>query len=295
MKRKLKRLQVLGLVDSEGMFFIGAYRRLDRKRLRYVYCVEFKVTQMYYSLELLYKLQEFFNCGRVVIDNKKTGGYKYVVTSKKDLWEKIIPFFDENVLLTSKYLDYKVFRKGVKMLIDEGEMTEKMYIDINILRENLNKRRDKREVLKDSEERSVIITKDWLVGFIEGDGSFQFSMGKECKASLEIAQSKWRRPLLKKIRDFFNSGAMKPKLDKELEESRDTHRLVLSGKKVIREKVLPMFKEMELFSIKGKDLKDWELLIEKWEKGEDKTVIGREEMLKIKKGMNKGRLERKNS
>ena len=60
MNNKLRPLQVVGIVDSEGMFFIAAYRREDRRIHRYVYSLEFKITQMQYSLELLYKLQEFF-------------------------------------------------------------------------------------------------------------------------------------------------------------------------------------------------------------------------------------------
>ena len=105
MKKKLRPLQVVGVVDSEGMFFIAAYKREDRGIRRYVYNLEFKVTQMHYSRDLLYKLQEFFGCGRVVIDNKLMGGYKFVITNLKEVEEKIIPFFDKYNLLTSKYLD----------------------------------------------------------------------------------------------------------------------------------------------------------------------------------------------
>ena len=103
MNKKLRPLQVLGIVDSEGMFFIAAYKRSDRGIKRYVYSLEFKVTQMRYSLELLHKLKEFFGCGRVVIDNKSMGGYKYVITDLRDVVEKVIPFFDKYTLLTSKY------------------------------------------------------------------------------------------------------------------------------------------------------------------------------------------------
>ena len=47
--------------------------------------------------------------------------------------------------------------------------------------------------------------------------------------------------------------------------------------------------------IKGKDLKDWILLIEKLKSGEHKRDEGLKEMLRIKGGMNMGRPERKNS
>lgn len=299
MRNRLRPLQVVGIVDSEGMFFIAAYKRNDREKGRYVYSLEFKITQMQYSIELLYKLEEFFGCGRVVKDNERTGGYKYVVTSIKDVMGKIIPFFDKNNLLTSKYLDYEVFREGVQMIKDRGGMTEQVYNDINKLR---SKKRDIKEIIEFSQEYSTSdkITNDWLVGFIEGDASFQFYIGKSIYASLEIAQSRLRRSLLESIRRYLNAGVVKPKLkeDYEIEElisSRETHRLVISGVRILEERIIPMFKGLELYSIKGKDLEDWKLLIGKYKSGEHKGEEGLKEMLKIKGGMNKGRPERKNS
>ena len=91
MKNKLRPLRVVARVDSEGMFFYSGIKSNDREKGRYVYSLEFKITQMQYSLELLYKLEEFFGCGRVVKDNERTGGYKYVVTNIKDVMGKIIP------------------------------------------------------------------------------------------------------------------------------------------------------------------------------------------------------------
>ena len=37
-------VEIVGIVDSEGMFFIAAYRRDDRDKRRYVFSLEFKVT-----------------------------------------------------------------------------------------------------------------------------------------------------------------------------------------------------------------------------------------------------------
>ena len=177
-----------------------------------------------------------------------------------------------------------------------------MYNDINKLRSNQNKKRGVKEIIEFSQEYSTSdkITKDWLVGFIEGDASFQFYIGKSIYASLEIAQSKLRRSLLESIRRYINAGVEKPKLkeDYEIEElikSRETHRLVVSGVRILEDRIIPMFKGFELYSIKGKYLKDWKLKIEKYKSGEHKRGEGLKEMLRIKGGMNKGRPERKNS
>lgn len=299
MKNLLRPLQVVGIVDSEGMFFIAVYKRKDRNNIRYVYSVEFKLTQMGYSKDLLYKLQEFFGCGRVVIDNKITGGYKYVITDIKNLVEKILPFFDKNVLLTSKYIDYKIFREAILMIKDKGVITEELYNEINKLKA---KKGDKKEIFEFSEFHSTLdkITKDWLVGFIEGDGSFQFNIRNPMYASLEIAQSKVRRPLLEAIKEYFKGGLVKPKLNKnydikELEKSRGTHRFVLRDIKILEDKVIPMFKELELYSNKQEDLKDWIKLVSKFKSGDHKSEEGLREMLNIKNGMNRGRHKKNNS
>lgn len=237
-----------------------------------------------------------------MIDNKSTGGYKYVVTDLGDVVGKVIPFFDKYTLLTSKYLDYEVFREAILMIKDKGGVTEQVFNDINLLRAKSNNKRDIKEIFEFSKYHSTSdkITNDWLVGFIEGDGSFQFYMGKSIYASLEIAQSKARRPLLEAIKEYFKAGAVKPKLNQgydieELSSSRGTHRLVISGINILDGKVIPMFKGLELYSIKGEDLKDWINLIEKVKSGDHKREDGFKEMLRIKNGMNKGRPERNNS
>ena len=156
-----------------------------------------------------------------------------------------------------------MFRKAIGVIKDKGSMTEEVFNEINMLREKSNKKREIKEIFEFSRDHSTSdkITNDWLVGFIEGDGSFQFNIGKSTYASIEIAQSKARRPLLEAIKVYIKAGAVKPKLNddygiKELLSTRDTHRLVRSGRKIIEEKVIPMFKGLELYTIKGEDLKD---------------------------------------
>ena len=44
-----------------------------------------KATQKENSIEILQKIQEFFDCGSVVIDNRKTKTMKYRVSSFNDI------------------------------------------------------------------------------------------------------------------------------------------------------------------------------------------------------------------
>jgi thiamine monophosphate synthase len=68
--------------------------------------LEFKVTQKENSEKILHKLTDYFGCGSVVIDNKKTATKKFRVSSLKNILEIIIPHFDLYPCLTSKFLNY---------------------------------------------------------------------------------------------------------------------------------------------------------------------------------------------
>jgi len=62
---------------------------------------------------MLVYLKDYFNCGNIVIDNKKTDGYKFVVAKLSDLIEIIIPHFEKYPLVGSKHLDFLSFKYAV--------------------------------------------------------------------------------------------------------------------------------------------------------------------------------------
>lgn len=93
--------QVTRMVDSEGGFNCFIPKTGHSIKL------EFKVTQKTHSEGILYEIQEFFKCGTVVIDNRKTDTKKYHITALSCIIEKIISHFDLYPCLTSKYLNFK--------------------------------------------------------------------------------------------------------------------------------------------------------------------------------------------
>jgi len=82
--------QVTGLVDGEDGF--NCYI-LDTDLTNHSVKLEFKVTQKKHSEGVLYELQEYFGCGSVVIDNRKTDTKKYHVNGFSAILDKIIPHF----------------------------------------------------------------------------------------------------------------------------------------------------------------------------------------------------------
>jgi hypothetical protein len=69
--------------------------------------LEFKVTQKSHSEGILHEIKEYFGCGSVVIDNRKTDTKKYRIGALSDILNIIIPHFENFPCLTSKFLNFK--------------------------------------------------------------------------------------------------------------------------------------------------------------------------------------------
>jgi hypothetical protein len=108
LEETLSPWQVTGLTDGEGGFYCSILKTsstngTDRIRVK----LEFKVVQKSHSEGVLFKLQNFFSCGTVVIDNRKTDTKKYHVTAINEILNKIIPHFETYPCLTSKFLNFR--------------------------------------------------------------------------------------------------------------------------------------------------------------------------------------------
>ena len=93
---------ITGFVDGEGSFLINIFKS-PRAKMGWQVFPEFNVSQSKKDIALLYEVQRFFNCGHIYIHRMRAKKekrwdilYKYCVRSRKDLQEKIIPFFKEH-------------------------------------------------------------------------------------------------------------------------------------------------------------------------------------------------------
>ncbi|RUS34417.1 homing endonuclease [Jimgerdemannia flammicorona] len=68
-----------------------------------------------YHIKLLYMIRAFFNCGYVYNSGDKKDSYNFEVKNITDLQATIVPFFEQNQLLTKKSLDFTAFRTVVEM------------------------------------------------------------------------------------------------------------------------------------------------------------------------------------
>lgn len=109
----LNKDYIIGLVDGEGSF----YARLNKdKRRRVKVELKFSLKLRHQDKEILEQLKSFFDCGNIYIQRDKRPKhalcYRFEVNDRKDIFNKIIPFFETNPpLIESRKRDFELFKQ----------------------------------------------------------------------------------------------------------------------------------------------------------------------------------------
>jgi hypothetical protein len=107
-----------GYVDGEGSFHV-AVQRNPSTRFGWQLVPEFHVSQNPERASILLLLQRRLGCGRVR-RNARAGGRDrslvFVVRSRSDLLEKVIPFFETHPILSEKRLEFEAFATVVRAM-----------------------------------------------------------------------------------------------------------------------------------------------------------------------------------
>ena len=136
---------VVGLVDGEGSF--TAYvkhpdeskERIRRARVE----PKFYLKLIGEDKKTLDELQRFFGCGNVYFQKDSRPNhqdcFRFEVTKRQDLIDKIIPFFKRNQLrLKSKTEDFRLFCEIVKRVIKNEHLTDQGLRKIHKLKEQMH-------------------------------------------------------------------------------------------------------------------------------------------------------------
>lgn len=116
LKKKKKYLNnyLLGFADAEGCFSI-AIKHQKTAKFGLVLDPIFQVTQRKESHEILELFKEQLNCGRVIKKSGQEDTELFLVDNRRQLVEKIIPFFERYQLIAKKE-DFKKFKEIVTAL-----------------------------------------------------------------------------------------------------------------------------------------------------------------------------------
>lgn len=130
--------RVLGITDAEGHFsFIIVPSKSSSTNLSVNF--NFLITQEKSEITFLTNLTKFFDCGNVFTNERGVG--VFAVHNKKDLLNKIIPFFENNELQTIKKHSFNKFKKALKLCTSQNLLPSRLYEELNILlSDNIGKR-----------------------------------------------------------------------------------------------------------------------------------------------------------
>lgn len=268
-----------GFTDAEGSFGINTTTTASDKLK---VSLQYKVTQLASSEKVLHDMVDYFKTGNVHIDNRSTGTLKYQVQDLVSIRKKILPHFEQYPLQTSKALDYKDWSKAVELLSNKEHYHaegKQLLFDIKQSMNNARPKVERWEYLN-SLRNSFKLQPNWVQGFIDGEGSFQFRLAEQisrnskyiaANPTLEIAQSNHDIAILEAIKEFLESGYVKPKYDttsmSETFNSRSVSRYVTNDEG----KVTAFLDNYPLKTIKQLDYEDWKKLIDIKKEGLHKT------------------------
>ena len=165
---------LVGFTDGDGSFTL--YRQVY-KNGNSKWNLFFKLSQSSYNLRVLYYIKKELGFGSVQVEYKTTNA-DFRIRDRKII-KKIFPIFDKYPLLTNKYFDYIKFKRAYEILADNNISYQEK--DILLLElKNQKKPQDYissawkkiNYIIKDTNDAKFVISKYWLIGFTEAEGSF---------------------------------------------------------------------------------------------------------------------------
>uniref|UniRef100_UPI0023F26224 homing endonuclease n=1 Tax=Leptographium procerum TaxID=100367 RepID=UPI0023F26224 len=180
---------LVGFTDGDGSFTIS---RLAEGK----WTLFFKLTQSSYNLRVLYFIKKQLGVGSVYIQSDFNKG-DFRIRDRKTIGSVLIPLFDKYPLLTSKYFSYLKFRKAYEILENKDLSTkEKDNLLLELQSEQIPSSYISRawalvnNEVNDTYEAKRVMSKHWLIGFTEAEGSF-YLVSKDSKRivhAFEITQ-----------------------------------------------------------------------------------------------------------
>jgi hypothetical protein len=130
--------------------------------------------------------------------NENGAECKFVVSDKEGI-RKLISIFDKYNLNTTKYLDYLDFKEAFNLYHSRnGVLTEELKDKLMKLKSGMNSNR----ISFNMPSNHIKITTYWLLGLIEGEGSFHL-WRSDLIPVFSIVLTERQLPVLVKIKEFF--------------------------------------------------------------------------------------------
>jgi len=286
-----------GFTDAEGCFSIivnNAGKAMDTANFRF----EFSIGVHFDDQDVLTFIRDTLRVGKVSVkgkDIKKRIAF-FTISSKSEL-EVIMAIFKKYNLNTTKHLDFLCLAQAYILYTKDSRNTEyrlKLKATILRIKDSMNSKRSYFYM-----PYKITVTQNWLLGFVEGDGSFSaLSYGINAhRFTFSIKQKNINKAVLEAIKDFLLRLSPDSSIyfDKEgigiwTDNSTNTLNLMIRRLKYIEEIIIPLFNSLTFHSKKSMDYYDWVSLFNIQKSGLHLLPEGKELIKRILSQMNNNRL-----
>ena len=129
---------ISGFVDGEGSFHV-AIQKVAHVTFRYQLIPEFHVSQSKDRPQVLKLIKKTFNCGYIKDNHRgKDNNLVFVVRNRQDLRNKVVPFFVQNPLFSSKQKDFEAFTYIVNAMHRKEHLVRSRFIQLATIAFNMN-------------------------------------------------------------------------------------------------------------------------------------------------------------
>ena len=291
----------MGFTDGEANFSINVAYSEDKTKIRRVN-FEFRIALHIDDISVLEYIKDRLQAGNVRKFNVNTMAV-FSVTDHAGFY-KLFSIFDRFNLNSTKYLDFLDFREAFILHHERANklsQEEKYQLKMKIV--DIKNRMNTQRVLDYAVNmpNKVNITKSWLLGLIEGEGSFFISRSRiEPSFSLQLHSNQIF--LLERIKDFFiDELGFDPysvhklrRFSNSITVIKDKEKAVailrISNINVINNYLLPYLSASDFLTKKREDFVDFKLISSAVYKGSHKVKEIKELILKLSYTMNNYRL-----
>ncbi len=299
-----------GLADGEGLFLVSIVNKGTSCSFK------FEIGVHKDDINMLCFIQKELGIGRVATFSNAA----YFTVTAKDEIILLLKIFALHPLKSNKALNYLSFKRAFELYVNNKGKISVVLEEIKILKSNMNYNRTDYDMSDYYSKNPLSITPNWLLGFVEGDGTFFVSKrsgGRSYSLVFGLGQSLTNLYLKEAIRDYFNNlpylsnGSIegmpaKDRPDKDtssfayiyIEKRKDKTDgkqldmiiLNITRTDYLSKVFIPLFDSLEWHSKKYLDFQDWKAIFKIKEKGLHYLPSGKELLELVLSQMNTKRL-----
>lgn len=284
-----------GFIEAEGCFKIKPKYRGNKETVHSIY-FEFEIHLHIDDLATLNYICNILGIGKVYT---RGNSCSYIIGNTKEI-KVLLEILDKYPLNGVKRLDYLDFKEAFLLYSNrKGNLTSNLTNEIINLKNNMNTKRTKFEVAQD-----LNITPFYLLGLIEGDGTFSISRDS-VRPVFQILLTAAQEPLLIKIREYLinnlnldryskwainNSSIISINKIKAKGNANPTVLLEIRDISLLHNYFIPFLENLIFISKKSLDFNDFKIICKAIYKGSHKLENIRDLILKLTYSMNDYRL-----